>query len=195
MAYRIELVDDSDFAYIVPRLFEAIGTNYEFMNVLYPGHHTSAGQIKIASRFCALKNASTKSKWLKAIDTASEEIVGFAMFTVIDEQKPPEIELDGPPGTWPSNEEKRYCQALHRALLVDRRRTIRESDLPIMSKSGFGIFELSDIHTAVLNMMAVFTEYQRKGIGKLLMDWGLKLADEMQALVCVILYPIINVWR
>jgi hypothetical protein len=36
---------------------------------------------------------------------------------------------------------------------------------------------------AVINMMAVFLGHQRKEIGKLLLDWGLQLADEMQALV------------
>jgi hypothetical protein len=35
----------------------------------------------------------------------------------------------------------------------------------------------------VINMMAVFVEHQRKGIGKLILDWGLQLADELQALV------------
>ncbi|PVH94100.1 hypothetical protein DM02DRAFT_694119 [Periconia macrospinosa] len=169
MAYQIELVEDDDFSYIVPGLFEAMGNDYEFMNVLYPGHHTPAGQSKIASRFCALKNASAKGKWLKAVEIATGKIVGFAMWTVIDEEKPPEKELDGPPGTWPSEEEKRYCRELHRALLVDRRREIRENDLPIM----------------MLNMMAVFPQYQRRGIGKLLMDWGLDLADKMQAL-CIL---------
>jgi hypothetical protein len=35
----------------------------------------------------------------------------------------------------------------------------------------------------VLNMMAVFVEHQRKGVGKLLLDWGLQLADNLRALV------------
>ena len=134
MAYRTESVEDADFEYIVPRMFEAIGNDYEFINVLYPGHQTQAGQSKITSRFTAWKNSIPNLKWAKAVSVTSEEIVGIAMWTVIDEKKPPETELDGPPGTWPNDEEKKYCQSLHRALLTDRRRVIRENDLPIMSK-------------------------------------------------------------
>lgn len=185
MEYQIEFVEDDDFTYIVPRIFEAMGNNNEFMNVLYPGHHTPVGQNKIASRFRTMRNASSKSKWLKAIETTSGEIVGFAMWTVIDEEKPPETELDGPPGTWSSEEEKRYCRALHRAFLVDRRKAIRENDLPIMSRcySNIHVPRSPTLIHVVLNMMAVFPQYQRRGIGKLLMDWGLDLADKIQALV------------
>lgn len=134
MEYRIETVEDADFSYIIPRMFEAIGDDYEFINVLYPGHQTQAGQSKIASRFIALKEANPNGKWMKAVSVTSGEIVGFALWTVLDQSKPPEVELSGPPGTWPSNEEKEYCQAMYRVLLADRRRLIRENSLPIMSK-------------------------------------------------------------
>jgi hypothetical protein len=140
MAYRTETLEDADFEYIVPRMFEAIGNDYEFINALYPSHQTQAGQSKIASRFIALKNAAPNGKWIKAVTVTSGEIVGLALWTVINQEKPPEAELDGPPGTWPNNEEKKYCQAMHRVLLADRRRVIRENSLPIMgecrSKAG-----------------------------------------------------------
>ena len=134
MAYRVELVEDADFAYIVPRVFEAFGDDYEFVNTLYPGHQTEAGHIKITSRFIALKYSVPNTHWIKAVDVASGEIAGFSMWTVIDNEKPPEVELDGPPGTWTSEEEKDYCRAMHRALVSDRRRIIRNNTLPIMSK-------------------------------------------------------------
>ena len=86
------------------------------------------------SRFLAGKHAAPNTKWIKAVAVASGEIVGFAMYTVIDQKKPPEIDVDGPPGTWADEEEKQYCQALHRSLLALRRKAIRENDLPIMRK-------------------------------------------------------------
>lgn len=86
------------------------------------------------SRFLAGKNAAPNTKWIKAVAVDSREIVGFAMWTVIDQKKPPEVDVDGPPGTWVDEEEKEYCQALHRSLLVPRRKAIRENDLPIMCK-------------------------------------------------------------
>jgi hypothetical protein len=134
MTYRVELVEDSDLEYIVPRMFEAMGNDYEFMNVMWPGHHTPDGQRKIVSRFLAGKNAAPNTKWIKAVAVDSGEIVGFAMWTVIDQKKPQEVDVDGPPGTWADEEEKKYCQALHRSLLAPRRKAIRENDLPIMCK-------------------------------------------------------------
>jgi hypothetical protein len=132
MAYRIEPVEDSDLAYIVPRMFEAIGTEIQFINALWPNNHTPDGQSKIASRMLAGKNAAPNTKWIKAVAVDSGEIVGMAMWTVIDKKKPPEVDVDGPPGTWADEEEKRYCQALHRSLMAHRRKVIRENDLPIM---------------------------------------------------------------
>ena len=134
MEYRIESLEDADIEYIVPRMFEAIGADYEWINVLYPGHQTEAGQSKIISRFTAMKKSAHNSKWIKAVSTTSGEIVGFALWTVIDKEKPPETELQGPPGTWPDEKEEKYCKTLHRLLITDRRKVIRENDLPIVCK-------------------------------------------------------------
>jgi hypothetical protein len=134
MTYRVELVEDSDLDYIVPRMFEAMGNDYEFLNAMWPRHHTPDGQRKIVSRFLAGRDAAPNIKWIKAVAVDSGEIVGFAMWTVIDQKKPPEVDVDGPPGTWADEEEKRYCRALHRSLLAPRRKAIRENDLPIMCK-------------------------------------------------------------
>jgi hypothetical protein len=38
--------------------------------------------------------------------------------------------------------------------------------------------------SAVLSMMVVFDEHQRRGVGKMLLDWGLCLVSEKNALVC-----------
>jgi hypothetical protein len=134
MTYRVELVKDHDLDQIVPRTFEAMGNGYEFMNVMWPDHHTPDGQRKIVARFLAIKDAAPNTKWIKAVAVPSEEIVGFAMWTIINQQRPPELDIDGPPGTWADEEEKKYCQALHRSLLASRRKAIRDNDLPIMCK-------------------------------------------------------------
>ncbi|KAF2441393.1 hypothetical protein P171DRAFT_446289 [Karstenula rhodostoma CBS 690.94] len=128
ITYRVELVEDSDLDYIVPRMFQAMGNDYEFMNVMWPGHHTPDGQRKIVSRLLAGKNAAPNTKWIKAVAVDTGEIVG--------------------------------------SLLAPRRKAIRENELPII----------------LINMMAVFVEHQKKGIGKLLLDWVLQIADEMKAL-------------
>jgi hypothetical protein len=134
MAYRIEPIEGSDLAYIVPRMFEAIGTEVQLINTLCPDNHTPDGQRKIVSRMLAGKKAGTNTKWIKAVAVDSGEIVGMALYTVIDQTEPPEVDVDGPPGTWPDEEETRYCQALHRTLMAHRRKVIRENDLPTMRK-------------------------------------------------------------
>jgi hypothetical protein len=99
MAYRTKPLEDADFEYIIPWMFEAIGKDCEFINVLYPGHQSQAGQSKIASCFIALKNAAPNGKSIKAVAVTSGDIVGFALWTVIDQKKHPEAELDVPSGT------------------------------------------------------------------------------------------------
>ena len=136
MAYNVEMIHDDDLVYIVPRMFAAFGSGYEFVNSLYPNHDTAEGQEKIIGRFQAMKNMAKHVMWTKAVEASSGKAVGMAVWTLIEETKPPETELDGPPGTWPSEAEKQYCQALTRVLVSDRRRVIRENNLPIMCMSG-----------------------------------------------------------
>ena len=133
MSYKIEQIQDEDFEDIVPRMFSAFGNGYEFVNALYPSHSTPAGHKAIASRFRSMKTAAVNTHWIKVVDTVTAQSVGLALWTLIEEAKPPETALDGPPGTWPSQIEKEYCQAMHRSLVADRRKLIRENDLPIIS--------------------------------------------------------------
>ncbi|KAF1979427.1 hypothetical protein BU23DRAFT_643107 [Bimuria novae-zelandiae CBS 107.79] len=174
MAYRLEEVQDSDFLYMVPRMLEAFGNGYEFTNTLYPGHETKAGQSKIVSRLVAVKNAIRNTHWVKAVATASGEIARFAMWTILDKEKPPELDLDGPMGTRPNEEGKEYCRAMHRVVMAERRRVIRDNDLPIL----------------ILNMMTVFTEHQRQGVGTLLLRQSLQTADDLHALCTVDATPV-----
>jgi hypothetical protein len=182
MAYRVESVQDADLEYIVRHTFGTFGTSYEFLNIMYAGHQTETGQISIASRFSTIKNGSSNTKWIKAVAEGSHDIAGFSMWTIIDQEKPPEADLKG--GSWSNKEEEEYARALHKALLTDRRKTIRENELPIMSKCSAK--PLSMVHMLkdiALNMMVVFTPHQRKGAGKQLLAWGLQLVDQLQALV------------
>ncbi|KAF2115166.1 hypothetical protein BDV96DRAFT_62714 [Lophiotrema nucula] len=63
------------------------------------------------------------------IETSTGEIVGVSQWTVIEGEKP----ADGRQGTWPSEEEKEYCQCLYRACMEQRRRVIKDNELPIVS--------------------------------------------------------------
>ncbi|KAL5114925.1 hypothetical protein ACEQ8H_007172 [Pleosporales sp. CAS-2024a] len=169
MTYRIEPVSDSDLPHLIPPLFQAMGPSYEFMNAMWPDNQTPSGQAKIAARMLAIKRAAPHTHWTQAVDTTTNAPVGFAMWTAIDADKPAEKDVDAPADTWKDEAEKKYAVLLHRSLLECRRRAIRENEVPIM----------------MLNMMAVWVQHQRKGIGKMLLDWGLKMADEKNAL-CIL---------
>jgi hypothetical protein len=116
MAYRIGHIEPTDFDTLVPPMFDAFGTHYEFVNALYPDHDTPRGRRAIVAKFRSMHKAAANTHWIKAVDTASGQAVGLAMWTSIEreEEKPPEKDLDGPPGTWPSEEVKEYCRAMHR---------------------------------------------------------------------------------
>jgi hypothetical protein len=139
MTYRMEPIQPADFDTLVPPMFDAFGTHYEFVNALYPNHDTPSGRKAIAAKFRLMHKAATNTYWIKAVVTASGKAAGLAMWTSIEreENKPPEKDLDGPPGTWPSEEMKEYCRAMHRDVVAGRRRLILVEEVPIVGKWHF----------------------------------------------------------
>lgn len=132
MPFEINDVHDEDFPKFVPSLFGAMGGYSNFVNALYPDNLTAEGQQKAIQRFKMQKKLDPTVKWCKVIDTDTNEIVGVAQWTVIQDMKPLEEDIDGPPGTWPNEESKQYCQALYKSFMERRRKLFRENDLPFI---------------------------------------------------------------
>lgn len=125
---------DDEFASFTPMMFEAMGGRSEFVNTIYPGGLTKEGQEKARLGFLFLKSIDPSCKWVKITDTETNEIVGVAQWNVYEGQKPPEMVVDGPPGTWENDTEKEYAQELFKSYMQKRWKFIRENELPLICK-------------------------------------------------------------
>jgi hypothetical protein len=126
---------DDEFASFVPMTFVAMGGRSEFVNAVWPGGFTKEGQEMSTSRFLFLKKTDSTSQWIKVTDTDTDEIIGVAQWNVYEGQKPPEMIVDGPPETWPSETEKEYARELFKSYMQKRWVYIRENDLPLICKA------------------------------------------------------------
>ncbi|KAF2842003.1 hypothetical protein M501DRAFT_998238 [Patellaria atrata CBS 101060] len=84
----------------------------EDINAIFPRNMTKEGEENAIQRCQYLIKVSPAVKWEKCTDTVTGEIIGGAMWIICENAKPPDSDLDGPPGTWENETEKRYAQAL-----------------------------------------------------------------------------------
>lgn len=126
---------DTDFPEFAPLMFEAIHPN-GFVDACWPNNLNDEAQKLHASGFIFHKNMDPTVKWTKVTDTITGEIVGVAQWLVLKDQKPPELDFDGPAGTWESETEKLYAQDIYRSFVRHRWEVIRNEDLPVVGKSG-----------------------------------------------------------
>ncbi|KAH7396206.1 hypothetical protein BKA66DRAFT_606098 [Pyrenochaeta sp. MPI-SDFR-AT-0127] len=169
MTLELGFPSDEDFMSFIPMAFEAMGGRSEFVNTIWPGGLTKEGQDKARLGFLFLKGIDPSCRWIKVTDTDTNEIVGVAQWNVYEGQKPPEVVVDGPPGTWENDTEKEYAQELFKSYMQKRWKYIRENELPLIC----------------LNIMTVAPKHQYRGAGTLMMQWGTKLADSIGA-ACIV---------
>jgi hypothetical protein len=127
------VTNDEDFYKFAPFMFEAIHPN-GFVDACWPNNLTKDAQDLHASGFIAHKGFDSTVKWCKITDTETGEIIGVAQWLIIKDQKPPESDFDGPPGTWKDETEKLYAQDIYRSFARYRREVIRNSELPIVGE-------------------------------------------------------------
>jgi hypothetical protein len=192
------VTEDADFYKFTPFMFQAISPN-GFVDTCWPnGDKPEALQLH-ASGFIAHKGFDPTVKWSKVTDTATGEIIGVAQWLIITDQKPPEFDFDGPPGTWENDTEKKYAQEIYRSFVRHRRELMRKEELPIVGKwrcrrtMWSRTARLTELHV-VLSIMTVNPKHQYRGAGTLMMEWGTKLADELGALVSLLLCKPADLW-
>ncbi|PSN71123.1 hypothetical protein BS50DRAFT_486647 [Corynespora cassiicola Philippines] len=99
MSLKHEIVaNDADFPQFTPLMFEAIHPN-GFVDACWPNNLDPEAQKLHASGFVFHKNMDSTVTWTKVTDTETGEIIGVAQWLVLKDQKPPEMDFDGPPGT------------------------------------------------------------------------------------------------
>jgi len=134
MPLELRMVDKADFPIFVEPIFRAMGGNNHVVNAVYPNNLTEAGQHNAIGRFLMLQEKDKSIQWIKVVDTdaGNNAIIGIAQWYTIDTERPAERDIDGPPGTWASEDEKEYSQEVFRKYMLYRRETIREKNFPIM---------------------------------------------------------------
>ena len=169
------------------------------MDTMYPNHHTDHGRSEGAERLLHMKCTDATNRFLKAIDTGTGEIIGQAKWNVFENGMPEQTKLAG--SYWESQDEKEYAEFLYEVCLEPIRRVARSAEGPLVGLfvlfcSSFRLVHYSadslpiaralsaDGHSCfrvVLDILTVDPKHQRRGAGRMLVEWGVKMADEMGA--------------
>jgi hypothetical protein len=56
------------------------------------------------------------------------------MWNLAEKEKPPAFEMDGPPGTWDTEFDKKYAQALQRSEAEDEGKLWAANELPLLGE-------------------------------------------------------------
>ncbi|KAF2008735.1 hypothetical protein BU24DRAFT_359683 [Aaosphaeria arxii CBS 175.79] len=169
-------------------MFEAIHPN-GFVDACWPRNLAPEAQSVHASGFIAHKGFDPTVQWVKVTDTGTGDIIGVSQWLIIKDEKPPEFDFDGPPGTWKDEKERLYAQDIYRSFVRYRRDVLRSNNLPIVGKNRYMSPSFStseaDRYVIVLSIMTVHPNHQFRGAGTMMMKWGNDVADEIKALSVV----------
>lgn len=159
---------------VVSMLLHAYAGTSAFVNAVYPHKITEdgiEGLDMIVAWLNYLWDIVPSICWFKVTETGTGEVVSASQWNVYDEStgKPEEMMLDGPPGAWADDTEKRYAVEMFKAFIAPRYARYREVDLPFMC----------------LNIMGTAKSWQHKGAAGLMVRHMTGMADEMDALVSV----------
>lgn len=128
----LDFCKDEDFRPMQDVMFGAMNGYSAFVNAVYPNNMTPEGREKHCRTFLHIKNMDPSQRWIKVTDMSTGEIIGCANWNVYDGAKPEEIELDGPLGTWETDDDKEWAQAMFQAYMADRRHVIRKATGPVI---------------------------------------------------------------
>ncbi|KAF2445160.1 hypothetical protein P171DRAFT_387954 [Karstenula rhodostoma CBS 690.94] len=165
MTFKVEAANDADIGEILSIIFKCYRGKNEYINAVFPRALTEKGYQLNVERMLFIKSVAPSVFWEKVVIIETGEIVGGAMWNLCIQQKPPPYDIDGPPGTWETDDDKAYAQALQRSFAEDENKLWEENDLPLLG----------------LAMMAISPDCQRKGAGSALLESGLKIADAKHA--------------
>ena len=114
-------------------IFDGMAGQNHFINAIRPHNMTSLGREKAREDYLHMKRLDPSSRWIKASERATGELVGMAQWNVY-EDKPPEKDLDGPPGKWDTEDDKEWAVELFRSNVSHRRKVLRETSGPVVCR-------------------------------------------------------------
>ncbi|KAL1604057.1 hypothetical protein SLS60_005649 [Paraconiothyrium brasiliense] len=175
MSFEILPATKEDFKFFIPPLFKAMGLAH-FVATLWPDNQTEQGQQRAIQRFMTEMDDHSGIRWIKAVDTTATEaddsrkIVGIAQWAVFEPDRTyREVPYYAPDDLWPNKLERDYAIHLWESYIQPRRKVLREDTLPVVN----------------LQILCVWPEYRKRGAGGQLVDWGNRLADDLNA-VCIV---------
>ena len=164
MAIEVLEADDEDMPHVFEVASKAFGRDEPFWDTLFPNHWTDSGRSVGGERFKKTKNSDPNTTYLKAVDTASNEIVGMAKWDIYDNRVPDFNEPSKDQQNYYDNEDDReFAKDATRQFLKERHAAIRRTNGNVVS----------------LDILAVDPAHQRKGVGAALVKWGTSRADDM----------------
>ncbi|KAL5114021.1 hypothetical protein ACEQ8H_008077 [Pleosporales sp. CAS-2024a] len=170
MPFELSVVNKEELRDVLEMLFYAYDESSAFVNAVYPHKITKVGiegLDMVVARLQYLIDIDPSIRWYKVTDSNTGEIVSASQWNVYDKEKPPEMMLDGPPGSWATDEDKKYALEMFESFIMPRYNRYRQADLPIIC----------------LNIMGTAKKYQHKGAATLQVEKFTALADELNAIV------------
>ena len=138
MPFELSVVAKEEMKDVVDMLFKAYDESSAFVNAVYPHKLTDQGiegLDMVVARLQYLREIDPSVRWYKVTDTSTGALVSASQWNIYDKEKPPEIMLDGPPGSWASEADKRYAIEMFEAFITPRYTRYREVDAPIICKT------------------------------------------------------------
>ncbi|KAL8952507.1 MAG: hypothetical protein Q9222_001575 [Ikaeria aurantiellina] len=145
----------------------AFGHEHPYIDAVFPSHNTASGRKIGGERLLAIKNSDPNTTFLKVTDTNTGEMIAQAKWNIYDGEVPKKAELGG--DFWAGQDEKEYAQYLFREYLGPRRSAI----------------EACGGHLVSLDILTVDPKHQKRGAGRMLVEWGTAVADKMGVVAVV----------
>ena len=115
-------------------IFDGMKGQNHFINAIRPHNMTSQGRERARQDYLRMKHLDPSSRWIKASERITDELVGMAQWNIYGDAKPPEKDLDGPPGKWDTEDDKEWAVELFRSNMVHRRKVLRETSGPVVCR-------------------------------------------------------------
>ena len=176
---------DDDFVRYFAVVAEAFGSEHPYFDFLFPSHDTPPGREAGGARLFEAFKTDPHAVFFKVSDASQGpgkgKIVGVAKWLVFDGAVPERGGLSG--DWWPTSEAKELAAYIAGEYTAERWEAIEATGGHLVCQSTAPIANscpaVAD-YSIALDLMAVDPAYQRKGIGGMLLQWGLKKADQMK---------------
>jgi hypothetical protein len=139
MPFELSAVSKRELRDVVDMLLKAYDHTFSFVNAVYPHRFTNCGIEGldiVVGRLAYLWDVDPSVRWLKVTDTTTGNTVSASQWNVYDKEKPAEMMLDGPPGSWDSEADKKYAVEMFKSFITPRWTRYREANVPIICKFG-----------------------------------------------------------